>query len=522
MERGLPVWRYFLGLWCVLALLNAGHLFGTDGVCYFHMASSIAERGWFDVPPPSLDPNTRGGSFSLDRQFYYAPFTPGFPLYLAFWYLAGSVFALAVLPHYATSFFLSFANTFATAATYALLVLVLERYGYSRRETILPVTVALFGSLAFPYARYLYSEPLLGLVLVACWYGLLRWREGPSVLWGAFIVGMGAYAVLVRPPTLVVLPGLGLLAWKETATAPDAPDRRSLVALIIGAMVLGAGSIAAYNAVRYGSLFTTGYETLPDGSPRGFTSPLWYGLSVFLLSPGKALWLFCPFLVLSALGWLELRREDRPVAWGVAWVFLVNLVLYSLWCRPEGGYTWGPRFFVPFLPVLLLPALSLWRQGQPWRRVFLGLGGLGLAIQLLGVSVNFAGVIRDHDVARDVPLADRYYNPIKRRYNLWFEPFTLHGRYLVERLSPPGGLFAVRPPEVRLAHYESVIINDPYWDDCPDFWWLHLVKDGWSPWGVGLVMLVLLGGAASTIKEAYVQNHDPPAPADPHRMHSRP
>lgn len=63
------------------------------------------------------------------------------------------------------------------------------------------------------------------------------------------------------------------------------------------------------------------------------------------------------------------------------------LLCYGAWWAWHGGWSWGPRFLVPLiplscLPIGLLPARSGWRVG------------LVLAV-LLGVAVNALGVLTD-------------------------------------------------------------------------------------------------------------------------------
>lgn len=41
--------------------------------------------------------------------------------------------------------------------------------------------------------------------------------------------------------------------------------------------------------------------------------------------------------------------------WYLILFFITNLVVYSSWWAWGGGWAWGPRFLIPFVPILILP-----------------------------------------------------------------------------------------------------------------------------------------------------------------------
>lgn len=122
--------------------------------------------------------------------------------------------------------------------------------------------------------------------------------------------------------------------------------------LFLALPVLGFYSInLAYNYLRTGNPFTGVYVAQGTVS---FDTPLLQGLYGLLFSPGKGLvWLAPPLLLLCWSGWRRWRTQ-RWEAGLVLAVFVPMLVFYAMYHFWEGGVSWGPRYLLPFVPLLVL------------------------------------------------------------------------------------------------------------------------------------------------------------------------
>ncbi|MBL4888752.1 MAG: hypothetical protein JKX97_01870 [Candidatus Lindowbacteria bacterium] len=116
----------------------------------------------------------------------------------------------------------------------------------------------------------------------------------------------------------------------------------------------------AYNDFMRGSFLNFGYdhyyyiEAFDVSVVQGFNLPLWYGLTGFLLSPGKSFLLYNISLVPGLIGlFIGIRREKSAFAVTVLTLILAHLFLYSGWSQWEGGFSYGPRFLVPIIPLCL-------------------------------------------------------------------------------------------------------------------------------------------------------------------------
>ena len=167
---------------------------------------------------------------------------------------------------------------------------------------------------------------------------------------------------------------------------------RSPSALLQGLLpILVSGLVLAlYNHLRWGS-FITSYGG-PHASELGFTTPLSLGLRGLLLSPGKSIFVFNPLAVLGVFGLVLMFRRDRALALLIVFLVVPRLVFFAMWSSWDGGWTWGPRFLLPAVPLLTLAAVDLVRaagSARVWRTV---VTGAACTLATIAVIVNFLGV----------------------------------------------------------------------------------------------------------------------------------
>lgn len=195
--------------------------------------------------------------------------------------------------------------------------------------------------------------------------------------------------VLVRPAHvfLVFAFGCGYLAqrsgWlKRLSTA---------VCFGVGGGV-GVATLLYLNAVTYGSVWEFGYPKTAElgRALNAFSTPLLTGLYGLLLSPGKALFLFCPLALLGLLGLRRLWQEHRPLAVTTMVGLVCYLLFYAGFAQWEGGWCVGPRYLMVLFPLLILPVVSLLRSGRLWARlcVFV-LVAVGVCVQVPFVATSF-------------------------------------------------------------------------------------------------------------------------------------
>ena len=242
-----------------------------------------------------------------------------------------------------------FAATLAAATVAAFFVLArrLTRSG-----------VAWMAGAAFAFATpvwSIHSQALWqhtggGLLIVLALLGFARWSGSPDRVRLLALAGLcSGLALAVRPTNAIFAAAMAAVllirrrGWRAIAAylAPPA---------VCGLMT------AALNLHLFGDL--RGGYALP-------LNPRWgEGVAGLLFSPGRGLFVYCPFLLLAVPGYFVWRRREEPyrslAAVGALFCgghLLVAAVSPAWW----GGTCWGPRLMsetVPFLVLFTIPAME--------------------------------------------------------------------------------------------------------------------------------------------------------------------
>ena len=283
------------------------------------------------------------------------------------------------------------------ALTPALFFRLLGQLGYSRRQAAWTTLLLGTGTSLWVYARCPYSEILQAACGVAFLGALLRAGETPTR--AAFLRWGLTFALLINAKNiyLACLPGALIYLFLRLRTR-----RRDLWSGLAWAglgLAPGLFALGVYNALRWGSVATTGYEPVTIGFWR---ENIFFGLWGLLLSPGKSLFLFSPPLLLGLLGIRRLVKQRPHVALAIGLSVGPIVLIYARYLFWSGDWGWGPRFLVFALPAFILPAAELFdRDRPPGRAQLAGVGALllaGVAVQGLGnafVWNDFINIARE-------------------------------------------------------------------------------------------------------------------------------
>ena len=463
--RGFPV-RPFVALFFFLNFLylltSTGRVHTMDEISAVIQAESIALHGTTAVPQ-AVGSNVYFGKIGRDGQPHSA-YLPGQSLALVPWYDLGH-FVLAKLPgvpRNVQDLVVSMTSTWSSATFAALaaaLVLPLAiAIGLTVRQG---VTLALATAIATPlfvYSGWLFSEPLTAALWIGAAFALFAFPE-ITIKRAAFAGLLLGCAMWVRPQS-VLAPAVFIAAIlvrdRRRAIRPA-----MVLAVVVG--VIGV-SILARNQMLFGSVTDFGGPRYGEAGRdmASFGIPWHVGVGALLFSPGKSTLLFCPLALLAIPALGRLWKRDRGLALVCGGVPLTYLLFYGHYSSFEGGYSYGPRYLVPAL-VLLCVALGAWILDPPrwWRKAFVALFALGLAVQMIGLSTN---VIEDM-------VANHYYDA-RYFYQLGYSPITGQLRLIAKYV---GGA----PSALGMGF---------------DRWFLFAAKAGVPGWIIALLMTVMTVG----------------------------
>src|SRR5512136_396104 len=376
----------FLFLLAVYLVTYSPRFHSSDGLAMFSLAESLVRRGEWDTDQIRWM-GLQQGTFGLDGHLYSRKGAGVSLLEVPLAWLG------LVIPAWGAATTALLFNSLVTAATGALLLLYLRRLGYDDGIALTAGLIFGLATLAWPYAKTCFSDPLAGLCLLGAALALLRFRAKGRAL-DVFWAGLAlAVAVATRYANAVLIVPFLVLAVSYQRSAASGRQSGNLQSLISNLLAFGAplavtaGAIAIYNVARYGNPFDTGY--LPQ---ENFSGDWLQGIAGLLVSPGRGLFLYAPVLLLALPALPAFFRRQRAEA-ALAWAMIVaHLLLYGKWYMWHGGYAWGPRFIVPTLPFFVIgmaPAIEWAKQSARRWRGFLALAVLSGLIQVLGLSVHF-------------------------------------------------------------------------------------------------------------------------------------
>ncbi len=368
--------RAWLAVWVGLLLLGVyllttgGQTFISDGELMLITTTRIVDLHTLTLPEEAaaFPQAVRGqGGFLFSRYGVGQPLAAGV-LYAFGTYVVGMWLVPGSAPYLVGRFFALLLPAVATALAGGVLAAWAARL---YRSLAIGAALGLLfglGTLAWPYSRFFFSEPLF-----LC--GLLLAAVGLAAGWplaGGLALG---YALATRIGGVFVVPVFLLYAWLCRERLRD------MLWLLVG-MLPGGVLILLHNWVRFRAFTEQGY------GGEGFTGNLVEGLAGLLFSPGKSLFLYVPLFVALPFAALPFARRFRAEAVLVGGLTLTLLAQSALWWIWGGGWGWGPRFLVPLMPFLVLP-LGVLLERRAWRWV------IGALLLPLSVAVNLLGILVD-------------------------------------------------------------------------------------------------------------------------------
>ncbi len=304
---------------------------------------------------------------------YVSLFAPGVSFLLIPGYIIGEYFGIAQV------------GSFAMIALFALLNVILVRaiaicLGADNISASIGAFVFIFATPAFAYAVTIYQHHISTFIILLSIYALMRWKNYWSLALIWFLFG---FSIVVDNPNLFFMIPIAVYAFSRIVVVADDNDKYMINIKLAGfltfiAVILPIGFFLWFNNASHGNAFQLSGtlnsatvvkeedESLQSKAEKklaskdgeiykkeknaiGFfnTRNLINGFYIHFLSPDRGIINYAPIILFGAIGLFMLYRGNSYYANLLIAVIGFNILLYSMWGDPYGGWAFGSRYLIP-------------------------------------------------------------------------------------------------------------------------------------------------------------------------------
>lgn len=300
----------------------------------------IWERGFFPITEPFV---------YLKPQGYVFLYPPVFELISAFFYQKFGYTGLYIIPFIST-----------LLLWYGFIRLAIKM-SFSTRQTAMLFLLLVFCSPLTFYGA-VYWEHTLAMVLLLG--GIFFIAYPPEKAWQAAILGIiSGLSVWIRPEcllmNLILVCACGLLNLKKLTSAHWI--------FSIGCLISTAGYLI-FNKLEYGAFFGIhGLQVVENKEHFASVKLMAYNIfsiNLLLVEYYPVVLLIIPILLARLKFQWPLRTRTLTLLLIVITYCLVSRFIFPSF-RTDGGKQWGPRYFLPIIPLVALICIDTYAQWMP-------------------------------------------------------------------------------------------------------------------------------------------------------------
>lgn len=291
---------------------------------------------------------------------------------------------------------------------------LLKEFDFSPRASLTGALLVVFATGIWQTSKEAQEEPILALFYVLAVYGLRRYQKSASLFSLLTACLAIAAAILTRTDTLpTIFCFLLITSWlilrQQKAGPKIALHRLAALLIVMGCLGYATALQIGINLLLFGHPISAIDDQLSWFS----WSILPMGLKGLLISPGRGLIWFNPFVLLTILGLPWLWKHHRSFFFLITGSFLGCLLLHAAYPVFHGNCCWGPRYLIRHMPLLLLVAclfgLTAGSNSVLRRYLFATVMIISVLVQLLAVSMHHTREILELDAAYPGSWSDRQF-----------------------------------------------------------------------------------------------------------------
>ena len=360
-----------------------GHGYSGVGTSAYEVTENILLKHTFSIK------HNPWGRIGLDGKFY-SQYGLGHSLYNIPFYLLGHHlcrFNPIFESQYRriTMFTTLLGQPFITSLTSVLIFIFCLKLGYQKKTSFLLTVIYGFGTMAWPYAKFDFTEPILCFLILASLVAFFYFKNFGKIRYlfiGSLLLGFG---IITKIVTTLIIPIVIFYLFFDINRFKLKRELWKEIIIFVTPILLGFISVGLYNLVRFDNIFITGYKN-------EFELNLLSYLTKFkenIIGPYGSIFLYSPILIFFLLGIKPFYKRHKMEGILLYSVVLVFLLFYPL---TTNECYYGPRYLVSLMPLMAIPIGEVWekrKQNGLFRKVFYFILFVSVVVQFIGVAVNY-------------------------------------------------------------------------------------------------------------------------------------
>ncbi len=380
---------------CIFCLTVTFYLISFSGVpisddeqLYASAARNVATNG-------RISAEQLYGNLRLNGSYHGVE--PAFPVLASIWY---RLFLHTDFGHLQSLYLLPI---FFTAASSAMITLIASQLKYQNQTGAIAGILFGLSTMAWPYAKTLFREPLISLLLLCSLSTFLliimKDRHILAILSLAVVFSMLLVLLFLTKVAMLIVPLAFFIIW--IFIRQGIKERREQKIVVIVCALIIVLELFFYllspKATDSNIFYRFSNSFLRDAIVRLISIPhshLLEALFAPLVSPWKGLIFYSPVCLLGVASFVRFRKNRPeliilPVSTLIALLLIQALAYDNEWWTP----TWGSRFLLPVIPLMIVASLPIIEELVDGKRGKIILGSLfviGFLIQLPAIFFNSA------------------------------------------------------------------------------------------------------------------------------------
>lgn len=345
-------------------------------------------------------------------------FAPGVSFIIMPGYILGKYFNLAQVGTFSVIAFIAVLNVFFIRA-------ISKKLGAGDVASIIASFIFLFATPAFAYSISLYQHHIATFLVLSALYILLRWNN----LWSLSLIWfLCAASIPIDYPNLFLMIPIGITALGRILLLKKREDSIKLKIRFLGfitflSVLFPLAFFIWFNQNSYQNPFQfsgtvssvkaiddQGKPAAPIGtdvqSQERFINPqrqeksvfiffksrnILNGLNTHFTSPDRGVLLYTPVILLGIFGIYRCYKKYPEMTVTLIGIIGFNVLLYSMWNDPYGGWAFGSRYLIPsysIMSIFLALALNKLRKNYIFLIIFLILSVYSIGVNTLGAITS--------------------------------------------------------------------------------------------------------------------------------------